>query len=245
MRTITLVASSLMLLVSCYGNANESFTPYWPEGFDGTDNFLEHHRLIHETPKAKIVDVYIPAKTAEQPHTHMLNSYMFIDQPTKIAVRLVDEQGNENLVFQSSETETVSTETEVFNVQPEPFHYVTNIDDKDFRAIRVEIKHDIETAKSYIDWTRDPDLKEIIPNTIWKMPLTRGGISFKLKDEDMILIGNRNTKIEVFNADNKGLKPINRIQFSSDRPPVWYLHAGRQYLIGSTEKDSVYYLPLR
>lgn len=242
---ITIILLSINILI----HANDDFKPYWPEGFDGTENFPEHHRLVNETSKAKVVDVYIPANSAEKPHTHMVNSYMFIDQPTKVAVRLVDDVGNEKLVFENNEETNPPFETQVHHISPEPFHYVTNTDKIDFRAIRVEIKEGQTHPGTYIDWNTTDNCKELIANTVWKMEIVHGNTNLCLKDEDLILVGNVNSQFYVIEQDAKSIaydKLLSPIKYSEERPPVWYLQSRKKYTISGPYLDnSVFILPLR
>lgn len=116
---------------------------WWKEDADGVALYPEHHRLLHDAGSCRAVDVVIGAGVREPPHTHAWPSFMFLDSPTLIEVRLVGEAGEERTVF-ASEGAAREAPAEVAAVQAmdaEPFHYVANMQrDRSYRATRIELR---------------------------------------------------------------------------------------------------------
>lgn len=221
-----------------------NFTPFWHQGVDGVDILPEHHRLLHESSQMKVVDVFIAAHEAEKPHTHMLESFMFIDHPTRIVVRLVDEQNNEIVVFEQTEAQEVLAHPQYEQMSPEPLHYVSNIDDKDYRAIRVEVKNVEKSAsRKKIEWNTPMENQELIEKTLWDLSIPQQEHSIiTINDYEGVLIGNLDSRISVY-VLIEGWELLTPCKYDASRPPVWILDSNQTYLIKNrTATKEVIYL---
>lgn len=202
---------------------SDNFIPYWPNGVDGTEKYPQYHHLISESKQARVVRVIIKGGEAELPHTHMSPSVMFVDQPTTLLVKFVDELGKEKLVYEATEKRENPTRPEVQKMSPEPFHYVTNTENKDYLATRIEIKQE---KASY-------DLKDIL---IEKKPFSVEGEGY--------LVGNVNTTLKIY-QERIEILPLDTL---SNRPPIWRLQPKQQYLFENlgiaSEKAYLLEIPL-
>lgn len=98
------------------------------------------HRLAAEDAAVRVVDVRLAPRSSERPHTHALPSLMVVDRPTPLAVRLVDARGRPHLVFERTRQPRRGRGLEIQWLEPEPFHFVENTSDCEYRALRFEWK---------------------------------------------------------------------------------------------------------
>lgn len=235
----------LSFFVITFAQASGDFTPYWPKGIDGTDKFPENHRLMYESSHIKVVDVFIAAQEAEKPHTHLLNSFMFVDQPTKIVVRLVDEKDNELIVFEQTESQENPSRPQFMQMDAEPFHYVSNIDDKDYRAIRIEIKEEAQPlSKNKIEWDVSITAEERIENALWNLSIpSKSYPTIRTNGFVGILVGNSDSRLKVY---KRNLEVLNPLKYSENRPPVWILDSNGEYIVEnpSTKEEGIFLLTI-
>lgn len=196
----------------------KEFVPYWKPESDGTRYFPENHQLIHETTFAKVVRVFIAAGQAEPFHTHNLRSIMAVDQPTKIRVNLVDAEGQEETVFERIEPQLNPARLQIEQMNPEPYHYVTNIDTKDYLATRIEIKGTHKYSVEEVVFGND-SLIRIDPI-----------------NEERYLIGNVETFLKVYLYSRENFASLQTVEHPpldnlQGRPPVWCLSANQSYMI--------------
>lgn len=238
MRTFYFIFFGLTSLINIIA-ATETFTPYWPLGIDGTDVLPENHRLIHESAYTKIIDVFIAAHEAEKPHTHMLRSYMFIDQPTALIVRLVDEKQKELPVFELKESQEIPLRPQYAKIDPESFHYVANTDNRDFHAIRIELKESGNSLDKKLEGLDASIIvQELVANALWDLAIPgKKNSSITTNEYEGILIGNRDSRILVYALVNDKWELHEPVKYECSRPPVWVLNPTVNYLI---ENPSTY-----
>lgn len=231
----------------------KQFIPHWKPDCDGTTYFPGNHQLIHETTVAKVVRVFIAAGQAEPPHTHNLSSIMLVDQPTKIRVNLVDAAGQEKTVFERTEAQQNPQRLKVEHMEPEPYHYVTNIDTKDYLATRIEIKGEHSYNVEELTFDRSYIKRKIEPINQERYLISSVSSSLKIyrqSDRKFALPPAQNpfstSEVKLFR--NSGclveleepfelFKPLDDLQ---GRPMVWCLSANQSYWIENKSHKKEY-----
>ena len=89
------------------------------------------HKLLFENNNTRVLEVIIEPGEKEPMHTHILRSVMIVTEPARLIYHNAD-----NTSFETTPSLDVKTEW----MEPEQLHAVENIDDKQYKAIRVEIK---------------------------------------------------------------------------------------------------------
>ena len=245
-RIFASILCSVMLMAAAVGIVYSSQnTPaytgdFWPDNIDGTDCFPEYHRLMADQPMARVVDVMIPAGTAEIPHTHKIDSFMFVDQPTSVVVRNVDQMGNEKVVHQTSGDLLRADSLPIWQfMEPEPYHYVENRDSLNhYRAIRIEI-HNLKGITSgssaLLTGIESQEVFRKEKTALYKVKLVVSPIEIHTNDRTLFLISRLNTAISVINLDNGSevsnlAKPAEE---PSSRPKVWVIDEHGHYSLVS------------
>lgn len=213
---------------------------FWPDNIDGTDCFPKFHRLMADQEKARVVDVMIPAGTAEIPHTHKIDSFMFVDQPTGVIVRNVDQMGNEKVVHQTSGDLLKEGSLPIWQyMEPEPYHYVENQDlQNHYRAIRIEIRNLKGSVSGRAAFFSSVGTKEMIRKgkaVLHQILIGAEPLEIQSKDRTLFLLGRVNTELSVINlAGGDGVlnlaKPPEEL---SSRPRVWILDEDNHYSLTS------------
>lgn len=98
---------------------------------DGVVVAPNSHKVILENEKVRVLEVTIEPGKKEPEHIHELSSVMIVTNPAKIRYY------NANKTWFD-----IDLEKEIKNewMDPEPLHAVENIDNKPYKAIRVELK---------------------------------------------------------------------------------------------------------
>jgi hypothetical protein len=101
-------------------------------GKDAVDSFLE---LGRSPDQVRVLDVVIEPGTREPEHTHQAPSVMIIDRPAGIRY-----YADGTLQFESRARPDAPPGPRVRWMEPEGPHFVENIDQHRYHAIRVELK---------------------------------------------------------------------------------------------------------
>jgi hypothetical protein len=105
----------------------------WPAELEGTVAAPRSHRVLLETPAARVLEVVIEPGDREPEHVHSSPSVMIVDGPARIRYY---ESGV--LTFESPPT-VDRLAVRVMWMDPEGPHSVENIDTHAYHAFRVEL----------------------------------------------------------------------------------------------------------
>ena len=133
------LALTLVLLGGSVAQANDVGGEAWPwsDDQDAVAAAPDSHRVLLENDRVRVLEVVIRPGEREPPHTHRWSSVMMVTQPARI--RYYDAAGE--LVFDSPPRQgDTPSEVGADWMGPERLHAVENIDDRSFRALRVELK---------------------------------------------------------------------------------------------------------
>ena len=258
-RLFASILCSVMLMAAAVGTVYSSQnTPaytgdFWPSNIDGTDCFPEYHRLMADQPMARVVDVMIPAGTAEIPHTHKIDSFMFVDQPTSVVVRNVDQMGNEKVVHQTFGDLLRADSLPIWQfMEPEPYHYVENRDSLNhYRAIRIEI-HNLKGIASgssaLLEGVEPEEMFRKGKVALYKVQVSEEPLEIHSNDRTLFLIGRLNSETSVVSLTNGDavLNLAKPVEESADRPKVWILNEHSHYSLTNQVSggESVYLIEL-
>jgi hypothetical protein len=207
--------------------AQAPFAAYWPRGRDGTKRFPENHRLLLESSRMKVVDVFIAARSAEKPHTHRLESFMFTDQPAPIEVRWVDAARRLKLVYARRRALKRPRRPYAHAVAAEPLHFVTNIGRRDYLATRVEFK------AGAVGILQD-------------CPVAPGGSLILDAGYEAVVVGRTGASLRVMRRAGARWRPLEPLDNGQDRPQVWHLPAGTHKIENPAKRaERVYRLTLK
>jgi quercetin dioxygenase-like cupin family protein len=93
------------------------------------------HRVLIDNDRVRVLEVVIEAGTREPEHTHQAPSVMIVDQPAGIRYYV---EGA--LTFETPGGSTTAAGPRVSWLEPEGPHWVENIDQQRYHAIRIELK---------------------------------------------------------------------------------------------------------
>ena len=129
--------------------------------------------------------------------------------------------GREKIVFERTSTQENPKSLSIQDMDPEPYHYVTNLDTKDFLATRIEIKGS------------DDRVHQIYENH---------EIEIK-NDQECYVISNTSTALKIYQViQTKSGNLLAKHQPLDDlqgRPLVWCLSSSKTYLIKNENKEKV------
>lgn len=112
----------------------------WSPSLDATVAAPASHRVLLDNDRVRVVEVMIPPGVREPVHTHRWPSVMIVDRPARI--RYYGADGN--VEFESPAAASATAEPpdrpRVEWMGPEGPHAVENIDDRPYRATRIELK---------------------------------------------------------------------------------------------------------
>lgn len=104
---------------------------------DGAVRDPKHTNILFEDETIRVIDVILPAKEEESFHRHERASVMYTDIPASIELY-------ENMKSPNQISWSTSNPTPRFDFIPvEDMHKVKNVDDKQYRAFRIEFCADI------------------------------------------------------------------------------------------------------
>ncbi|QLH34777.1 MAG: hypothetical protein HWD61_00440 [Parachlamydiaceae bacterium] len=123
------------------------------------------------------------------------------------------------MVFERTETPEQSSVPRVDVMQPEPYHYVTNTSNQDYRAVRIELKNTSTNANQYFVSPSDA----------------------LYQSSEGVLVGNIGTTIKVKHlADLSEVSPLNLN--GEKRIAVWHLSKDVSYIISSQTYEKAHLL---
>ncbi|WP_020585029.1 hypothetical protein [Endozoicomonas elysicola] len=108
--------------------------PY-PDSLDAVNAAPDSHEILLENDKVRVLRVVIEPGSKEPFHTHRSGSVMIVDKPAQI--NYYGEEGD--LLFFTKPTDGKHHQMPQW-LDPEVLHSVENIDDKVYKAYRIEIK---------------------------------------------------------------------------------------------------------
>ena len=108
----------------------------WPDSLDALVAAPQHHRLLFENERVRVLEVSIPAGDFVPVHTHRWPCAMYVVRQSDFLRR--DDQGN--LLFDSRTAGPPPTEPAAQWVPPLPPHSVENIGNVDILLISTELK---------------------------------------------------------------------------------------------------------
>lgn len=230
--------SEMEVFMTLVNNNKATFAgPFLKEGVDGTEKFPKYHKKIFETDHAKVVRVFIPPNSKEEPHTHMTESWMFTDVPTTIKVYLVDMFNNEKCVFTRDQPQKSPARPIAEKMGKEPFHYVKNTEDFAYLATRIEIKERPATPEKRLHWGPMTNLPLPSKEELWDFAVKKR-VNVFMCDREGFVIGNAGTDFKIHQMVQGKLNPEKETPLDDlqGRPPVWHLKEKTSYAIFN-EKD--------
>lgn len=108
----------------------------WPEGLDALIASPEHHTLMFENDKVRVLDTHIPPGESTRIHTHRLPGVLYILSWSPI-VRY-DDKGN--VIYDSRNDAVVPGPSTIRWSLPLPPHRLENVGTTLFHLINVELK---------------------------------------------------------------------------------------------------------
>ncbi|WP_419533242.1 hypothetical protein [Endozoicomonas sp.] len=127
---------SLLLLLSCSIAFGDEESPWeHSESLDAVIAAPDSHKILLENENVRVLRVVIEPGAREPVHTHKASSVMIVDQPAQI--KYYGENGQ--LLFMTKPTDGMSHQNPQW-LDPEGLHSVENIDNKVYKAYRIEIK---------------------------------------------------------------------------------------------------------
>jgi len=108
----------------------------WPDRLDALVAAPDHHEVLFENDKVRVLDSRVPSGGATPVHTHRWPAVLYIIGESDF-IRY-DPQGN--VIFDSRNGESTSNVGKAIWSPPLTPHYVKNVGDGEIRVISVEIK---------------------------------------------------------------------------------------------------------
>ncbi|HJZ62371.1 MAG TPA: hypothetical protein VKD47_09465 [Miltoncostaeaceae bacterium] len=169
----------------------------WPDELDALAAAPEHHRLLLENERVRVLETVVPVAATTPVHTHRWASVEYVLEPSGIVRR--DSEGTILLDTRRAPDAALAT-SEVLWAGPFPPHSVENVGEADLRVIMVELKDQADAgdapraATAEIDGLRtlartaleyvDPySLEEGDAEEIRRMAKTLLGVDLPLDDQ--------------------------------------------------------------
>ncbi len=114
-------------------NTNET---EWLESLDAVTAAPEHHKVLLENERVRVLDARITPGDSTPIHTHRWASVLYILG----ASNFVRFDADGNVVFDSRAAQTLPPAGTVLWSPPLPLHSVENVGDAEIRVISVELK---------------------------------------------------------------------------------------------------------
>lgn len=108
----------------------------WPEHLDAMTAAPDHHALLLENDKVRVLDSLLRPGESTPVHTHRWPSVQYIIGLSDFVRR----HGNGSVLLDTREVGELPTPGSAFWSHPLEPHSVTNVGDSDIRVISVEIK---------------------------------------------------------------------------------------------------------
>jgi quercetin dioxygenase-like cupin family protein len=108
----------------------------WPDDLDALAAAPDHHEVLFESDKVRVLDSRVPSGDSTPVHTHRWPAVLYIIGESDF-VRF-DPEGN--VIFDSRLGESTSNVGKAIWSPPLTPHYVKNVGDGEIRVISVEIK---------------------------------------------------------------------------------------------------------
>ena len=108
----------------------------WPESLDALVAAPDHHRLLMENERVRVLETVIAAGDRTPIHTHCWPSVLHILSWGHF-IRY-DDQGQ--IMVESQKVESLQNPPSILWSEPLPPHSLENVDDTELRIIAVELK---------------------------------------------------------------------------------------------------------
>ncbi len=133
----SLQATALSFIWACSFSWGAEQKNDWshPQSLDAVNAAPDSHIILFENEEVRVLRVVIEPGVKEPVHTHQSPSVMIVDQPAQINYY----GENETLIFTTKPTDGKNHQHPQW-LDPEGLHSVENIDDKTYKAYRIEIK---------------------------------------------------------------------------------------------------------
>jgi hypothetical protein len=113
----------------------------WDPKLDGVAAAPENHKVLYEDDTIRVISVSIKAGATEKAHHHRFPSMFVIDR----MVKLRDYNGKTGKEIPLPLPKDLAFPITV-KFDPQPLHFVENVDTKDFHATRIEFKKGFPTG---------------------------------------------------------------------------------------------------
>lgn len=112
----------------------------WPKSLDAMSAAPEHHEVLLENERVRVLDSRVGPGDSTPIHTHRWPSVLYV-LGTSDFVRY-DADGN--VIFDSRESQKLPSDGTAIWSPPLPPHYVTNVGDTEIRVISIELKDQLD-----------------------------------------------------------------------------------------------------
>ena len=137
MKRVLLAAVAVLLMAG----AVEAGTDWpWGDELDAVTAAPESHRVLLENDSVRVLEVVIRPGEREPAHTHRWPSVMMVTEPARLRYWGADGELRFESPPRRQGQEEAPSEQDADWMGPEGLHSVENIDDRPFRALRVELK---------------------------------------------------------------------------------------------------------
>lgn len=114
----------------------KAWNAHWPEHLDAMTAAPDHHALLLENDKVRVLESLLGPGESTPVHTHRWPSAQYVIGLSDFVRR----DGNGNVMLDTREAGSLPAAGTVFWSLPLEPHSVTNVGDSDIRVISVEIK---------------------------------------------------------------------------------------------------------
>jgi len=115
---------------------SEALEPQWDDALDALAAAPEHHTLLWENERVRVIETHIPAGERTAVHTHRWPGVLRVVRWSPF-IRY-DDQGN--ILVDSRKIETLQNPAEYLWSAALPPHALENVGDGELRVIAVELK---------------------------------------------------------------------------------------------------------
>jgi len=113
----------------------------WPDRLEAVTAAPDSHIVLHEDEEMRVLLVCVPPKTKEPIHTHKWPSVMIVEDGGKNCLETFTLEGDGRLESVSKIEVPIPEKLPfAFRLPPEVPHSFENMEDRPFRAVRVEFK---------------------------------------------------------------------------------------------------------
>ena len=134
------VMLAMVTAVLMAGGAEAATDWPWGDELDAVAAAPESHRVLLENDSVRVLEVVIRPGEREPAHTHRWPSVMMVTEPARLRYWGPDGELRFESPPRREGRQEASSKQDADWMGPEGLHSVENIDDRPFRALRVELK---------------------------------------------------------------------------------------------------------